>query len=198
MISFWTRDQSHVALRVGASYSKWAPCVVWCLQVFCKTVETCISFVTWLHKTPSSRRHANLWWELFAVCRHPDKFGEHRHSDNKRKNASWKTWILQIRTTTDKLSYLISTRRENVITSKKYILRNRSQKLKNKLFFHFMTTFYHFVFKIEANWAKRVVKPILEIRNANVIIYVWFIHFRMKFRSMQCKNRLTLNVQNLQ
>ena len=40
-----------------------------------------------------------------------------------------------------------------------------------------MTTFYSFALKTEASWAKKLVKPILEIWNANdVIVYVWFIH----------------------
>ena len=40
-----------------------------------------------------------------------------------------------------------------------------------------MTTFYSFALKTEISWAKKLVKPILEIWNANdVIVYVWFIH----------------------
>ena len=42
--------------------------------------------------------------ELLAACHHPEKFGDHRHSDSKGENASSKTWILQICTTTEKLS----------------------------------------------------------------------------------------------
>ena len=32
---------------------------------------------------------------------------------------------------------------------------------------HFMTTLYNFDFKLETRWAKRVLKSILETRNAN-------------------------------
>ena len=53
-----------------------------------------------------------------------------------------------------------------------------------------MTTFYDFALNIETSWAKKVVKTILETWNANsVIVYVWFIHSRIKnFKNMQCKN----------
>ena len=44
-----------------------------------------------------------------------------------------------------------------------------------------MTTFYNFTVEIENSWAKRVLKPILEIWNADdVIVHVWFIYFRIK------------------
>ena len=47
-----------------------------------------------------------------------------------------------------------------------------------------MTTFYNFNRKIETSWAKKIVKSILETWNFNVIVYVWFIYFRIK--KMQC------------
>ena len=44
-----------------------------------------------------------------------------------------------------------------------------------------MTTFYNFTFKIETTWTKKLVKPILEIWNANdIIVYVWFIYSQLK------------------
>ena len=67
------------------------------------------------------------------------------------------------------------------------------KKLKKKLikadYFPLMTNFYIFALKIETNWAKRVVKPILEIWNAaDVIVYVWFIHSVINdFENMQCE-----------
>ena len=40
-----------------------------------------------------------------------------------------------------------------------------------------MTTFHNFALKIETSWAKRMVKPVLETRNANdVNTHVWFTH----------------------
>ena len=50
-----------------------------------------------------------------------------------------------------------------------------------------MTTFYNFAFIIETNWAKKVIKPILETGNgANVVTeYVWFIYCLIKnFKNM--------------
>ena len=52
------------------------------------------------------------------------------------------------------------------------------------LLFHFMTTFYNFAVKIETSKANRVVKPISEIENANVTVYLYFI--QKNFRNMQC------------
>ena len=43
-----------------------------------------------------------------------------------------------------------------------------------------MTTFYNFTLKIETSWAKKIVEPILETWNANVISYVWFVYSRVK------------------
>ena len=43
--------------------------------------------------------------------------------------------------------------------------------------FPIMTTFYKFPLKIETSCAKKVLKPILEIRNTNdVTVYVGFIY----------------------
>ena len=53
-----------------------------------------------------------------------------------------------------------------------------------------MTTFYNFALIIETNWAKKVVKSILETENGanDVIEYVWFIYsLRKYFKNMQCK-----------
>ena len=46
-----------------------------------------------------------------------------------------------------------------------------------------MNTFYNFTLKIETSWTKKVLKPILETWNANdVIVYVWFIFSRIKYK----------------
>ena len=52
------------------------------------------------------------------------------------------------------------------------------------LLFQFMTTFYNFAVKIKTSRANRVVKPISEIENANVTVYLYFI--QKIFRNMQC------------
>ena len=68
-----------------------------------------------------------------------------------------------------------------------YILKKvpRNQKTFSPL----MTTFYNFALKIETNWAKKVVKPILETLNAaSDVVYVWLIHSLIKkFKNMQCE-----------
>lgn len=39
-----------------------------------------------------------------------------------------------------------------------------------------MNTFYTFALKIETGSAKRVVKPISETGNVNIIMYIWVIY----------------------
>ena len=59
-----------------------------------------------------------------------------------------------------------------------------------------MTTFYSFALKTETSWAKKLVKPILEIWNANdVIVYVWFIHESAK-KKAKCPSALNPRVPN--
>ena len=69
---------------------------------------------------------------------------------------------------------------KDVITSKMYIFRKITQKLKN--IFSITTTFYNFALKIETRGAKKVVEPISEIWNATnyAVVYVWFIHYLIK------------------
>ena len=45
---------------LGASYTKSAPCLMWCGYIFCR-LEICILFVTWPYKTSLLRYHAYLW-----------------------------------------------------------------------------------------------------------------------------------------
>ena len=37
--------------------------------------------MTWPHKTARLKDHMTLWVGALIVCRHPDKFGDHRHCD---------------------------------------------------------------------------------------------------------------------
>ena len=73
-----------------------------------------------------------------------------------------------------------------------------SPKVKNQNS-KFLSTFYNFALKIENCWAERVVKSILETRNANIVVYVWFIHSWLKYvkHSMQ-KRIMSKKLQNLQ
>ena len=63
-----------------------------------------------------------------------------------------------------------------------YILRKKAES--EKAFFHFITTFYNYALKVETSLAKRMVKPILETRNANDIAFDWFIYL---FLDKKCK-----------
>ena len=77
---------------LGASYTKTAPCLVWCRYIICK-LRYLLSFSR--DSTKSLRRdvmHIHQW-ELLAACHHPENVGDHRHSDKKRRNASSKTWV---------------------------------------------------------------------------------------------------------
>ena len=51
---------------------------------------------------------------------------------------------------------------------------------------------FHNVLLLETNWAKEVVKPILETRKASdVDLHVWFIHSLTKiFKKVKCKKEL--------
>ena len=77
---------------LGASYTKTAPCLVWCRYIFCR-----LRYVFYLSRDPTKPLRWDAMhiygWELLAACHHPEEFGDHRHSDSKRKNASSKTWI---------------------------------------------------------------------------------------------------------
>ena len=77
---------------LGASYTKSAPCLVWCWYIFCR-----LRYVFYLSRDPTKPLRWDAMhiygWELLTACHHPEEFGDHRHSDSKRKNASSKTWI---------------------------------------------------------------------------------------------------------
>ena len=56
-----------------------------------------------------------------------------------------------------------------------------------------MTTFYNLTLKTETNWAKKVVKSILDTWNvSDVIVYVWFLK-----KICNVKKKI-LNAENLQ
>ena len=71
----------------GASYTKSATCLVSCRYIFCR-----LRHAFYLSHDPIKPLHLDVihiyGWELLAACHHPEKFGDHRHSDSKRKNAS--------------------------------------------------------------------------------------------------------------
>ena len=92
---------------LGASYTKSAPCLVWCRYIFCR-----LRYGFYLSRDPTKALRWDVMhiygWELLAAYHHPEMFSDHRHSDSKTKNTSSKTWILEICTATD----WIITRRE--------------------------------------------------------------------------------------
>ena len=56
-----------------------------------------------------------------------------------------------------------------------------------------MTTFYNLTLKTETNWAKKVVKSILDTWNvSDVIVYVWFLK-----KICNVKKKI-LNAENVQ
>lgn len=72
--------------------------------------------------------------------------------------------------------------RNYVYFEKIYILilyfEKKRPKVKNLLFFHFMTNAYNFALKIETNWAKSVVEPNSKSRNANdVVVFLVYSFF---------------------
>ena len=90
-------NRPHVGLLIkgsclGATYTKTAPCLVWCRYIFCR-----LRYVFYFSHDPTKPIRwdvtHNHRWELLAACHHPKNFGDHRHSDKKRKNALSKTWI---------------------------------------------------------------------------------------------------------
>ena len=82
------------------------PCLVWCWCIFCR-----LRYVFYLSRDPTKRLHWDVMhiygWELFAACHHTEKFGDHRHSEEKCseekcfiKNVDlinisyhWKIWL---------------------------------------------------------------------------------------------------------
>ena len=120
-------------------------------------LEICILFVTWPHKTTPLYTMHRYGWELLAACHHPEKFRDHRHLVRGKmlhqKDESY-NYVLRLKNRVD----WINTRQEkNVTTSKMYIYRRSTQKLKNIC--PLMTTFYNFTLKIETSWAKKVLGP---------------------------------------
>ena len=83
-------------------------------------------------------------------------------------------------TTTEKLSWLDNHQERKKCCNLKNVHFEKCPNIK-KHNFALMSTFYNFNLKIEISWTKKVVKSILETWNVNdVIVYVWFIYFRIK------------------
>ena len=83
--------------------------------------------------------------------------------------------------------------KKKVVTTRRYILRKRTQNLKNITLLHFMRTFHNFAFKLETVWATRVFQPILETRNANDLYEcAWLLSWH-KVIIWSLKNRWLLN-----
>ena len=74
---------------LGASYTKSAPCLVWYRYSFCR-----LRYVFYLSRDPTKPLRWDVMhihgWELLAACHHSEKFGDHRHSDSKRKTLHQK------------------------------------------------------------------------------------------------------------
>ena len=82
-----------------------------------------------------------------------------------------------------------STRREEKCHNLNNVhFKKNYPKVKNHIILSLDGNFYNFVLNIDTSWVTGVVKPILETRNVNVTVYVWFIH----------SWRIILNVQDLQ
>ena len=67
---------------LGASNTMSAPCLLWwCRYVFCRW-----RYVFYLSRDPTRPLRWDVMriygWELLAACRHPEKFGDHRHYDS--------------------------------------------------------------------------------------------------------------------
>ena len=167
-MNFWN---SHVTWFVHlikgsclvAFYTKLTPCLVWCWSFFCKW--------RYLFYLPSDPTRTLRWdvmhihgciygWELLTAC----------HHISYKNVLPLKNWV----------GWNITRQEKNATTSKIYILRRSSQKLKKHIF-PIITTIYNFTVKISTTWTKNVVKSILETWNVNyVILYVCFNCFWKK------------------
>ena len=65
------------------------------------------------------------------------------------------------------------------------ILRRIAPKLKNIFFPLWLPSIT--TLKIETSWAKKIVKSILETRNANDVIVKFILSSNKKIKNMQCK-----------
>ena len=152
---------------LGASYTKSAPCLVWCWYIFCWY----ILFVTWLHKTTPLRCHAYSWLRAPRSMSRPLKSLVTRGILIVRgkmlyqKRGSYK-YVLPLKIWID----CTTTRQEkNVITSNMYVLTRSAQKFKKHIF-PLMTIFCDY---------KKHDKSSLETWNVNdVIVYVWLFILR--------------------
>ena len=103
--------------------------------------------------------HIYGWW-LLAACQHPEKFGNHWHSDSKRKKYFIKNmnlintycqWKIELTGAKKKT-------REKTSQPQKYIFWEKLPK-NLKDISPPVTTFYKVAFEIKTSWAKNAVKP---------------------------------------
>ena len=72
----------NVALRIGASHWKSAPCLVWCSWVICRCRYNVFNLspdLKYPHHSGVMRIHG---WELLAICHHSDKSCNHKLCNN--------------------------------------------------------------------------------------------------------------------
>ena len=182
-IDFSNRPQVDHLIKgscLGASYTKSAPCVVWCLYTFCRLRIYFICHVTpqshsvemsCIFTGESTSQHVTTLKSLMTIdilivrgkMLH-QKRESHKHVLPLKNWADWTT-----------------TRQEkNVTTSKIYVLGRSTQKLKNT-FFPLWLPSMTLLLKMETSSAKKDVKPSLETWDVNdVIVYIWYIYSQIK------------------
>ena len=103
-----------------ACYTKSEPCLVWYWYIFCRW-----GYAFYLSRNLTRPLHWGAmhiyWWELFAARDHPEKFGDHRHSDSQEEKCfikimilictycHWKNWVDWIAARRGKMSLRTAT-----------------------------------------------------------------------------------------
>ena len=151
---------------LGNSYTKLAPCLVWCRYIFCRLRMYFIRHVipqnhfvdmSCIFMGESTSQHVQ--WEEKCLIENLDLINMYCH---------WKIELTGQQLGEKKMSQ----------PQKCTFLEEVPKNL--KIYFP-LTTFYDFVLKIEISWVKIGVKPSLETGNINdVIVYVWYIYFQIK------------------
>ena len=138
-------------------------------------VNICILFVTWPYKTTPVRCYAYLCVTAPRSMSPPWRVWWPKASDSKRKNASPKTWILNIHCHW-RIELTGQPLREKKMSQPKNVRFGKKCLKIKKHIFPLMTTFYDFAFKTETSWANKDVIPSLETWNVNdVIVYMFGI-----------------------
>ena len=173
---------------LGASYTKAAPCLVWCLYTFCRlrmyfichmTPQSRSVEISYIFTGESTSQHVTTLKSLVTIDILIVR-GKMLH----QKRESHK-YVLPLKNWVD---WTTTRREKNVTTSKIYILGRSTQKLKNT-FFPLWLPSMTLVLKMETSWAKKDVKPSLETWTVNdVIVYIWYIYSQIKkIKGMKCK-----------